>query len=341
MDNRRPTGTNPEKTFNRGSYYKKNGDNSNSQRSFQPRANRFQSRDERYNPARRDDKFAPHNDQAPRRDEGFQPRDNNRDNNKFQPRGERFQQRDNRFQSRDNRFQPREGNGDSRFARRDDRTDNRNDRFAPRKNFVPRGSARPVPPWKRIEKPRIYDEMQITDGKHIGKFLKSTDSPKVRPTARRVRETLFKLTFRRVRAGRFLDLCAGSGAVGVEAISRGALVCTFVERSAKMCGFIKKNLEACGIKEGHGEVFNIECVPFLKQMAKRRRYWDVVFYDPPYDTNYDEVLSYLSRGVCIKPGGALVIEHHAEMFFPEKLGVLQRWRVIVMGETALSFYERK
>lgn len=335
MDNRRPTGTKPEKTYSRsgsgsGGYYKKNGDNSFNQRPYQPRENRFQSRDDRYQP-RRDDRFAARDEKsAATRDGGrFQQRDN-----KFQPRSEKFQ-------SGDDRFQPRGNGSGGRFQRRDDRSECRNDRFQPRKNFIPRGAGKPVPPWKRVEKPRIYDEMQITDGKHIGKFLKSTTSPKVRPTARRVRETMFKLIFRRVRAGRFLDLCAGGGTVGIEAISRGALLCTFVERSAKMCALIKKNLENIGIKEGHGEVVEIECVPFLKQMAKRRRFWDVVFFDPPYDTNYDEVLSYLSRGVAIKPGGALVVEHHAEMFFPEKLGVLQRWRVVLLGDTALSFYERK
>jgi 16S rRNA (guanine966-N2)-methyltransferase len=322
MDNRRPTGTNPEKPLSRGGYYKKPGENSFGQRTFQPRDNRFQSRDEKYAP-RRDDKFVPRDDKSAPRDGKFQPRDD-----KFQPRENKFQSRDGKVQTRDNRF-----------PRREDGAENRSDRFQPRKTFVPRGKV--VPAWKKIEKPRIYDEMQITDGKHIGKFIKSTESPKIRPTARRIRETIFKMVFRRVRAGRFLDLYAGCGAVGVEAISRGALVCSFVERSAKMCAFIKKNLEICGIKEGHGEVFEIEVVPFLKQMAKRRRFWDVVFFGPPYDTNYDEVLSYLSRGVGIKPRGALVIEHHAEMFFPEKLGVLQRWRVIIMGDTALSFYERK
>lgn len=328
MDNRRPAGGSPEKTYSRRSYYKKPGENSYGQKTFQPRENRSQSSDQQFAP-RRDEKFAPRDDRPQSRDEKFQPREN-----KFQPSGERFQ-------SRDDKYPPRANNEGGRFQRRDERTDNRNDKFQPRNNFVPRGGAKPVPPWKREEKPRIYDEMQITDGKHIGKFLKSTDSPKIRPTARRVRETVFKLIFRRVRAGRFLDLCAGSGTVGIEAISRGALVCSFVERSAKMCGFIKKNLEATGIKEGHGEIFEMEAVPFLKQMAKRRRFWDVVFFDPPYDTDYDEILSYLSRGVGIKLHGTLVIEHHAEMFFPERLGVLQRWRVIVLGDSALSFYERR
>jgi 16S rRNA (guanine(966)-N(2))-methyltransferase RsmD len=183
--------------------------------------------------------------------------------------------------------------------------------------------------------------MQVTDGKHRGKYLQSTTSEKVRPTARRIREVMFRILYRRVRAGRFLDLCAGSGMVGIEAISRGALIGTFVERSARMCGLIKKNLEACGIKEGHGEIHEIEAVPFLKRMEKRRRVWDVVYFDPPYDSSYDEVLAYFSRGAAIKPRGVLIIEHHTEMFFPEDFGVMHRWRVVVQGDTSLSFYERR
>ncbi len=194
---------------------------------------------------------------------------------------------------------------------------------------------------KRETLPSIVSDMQITDGKHRGKYLESSDSPKVRPTARRIREVFFRVLFRRVRAGRFLDLCAGAGTMGIEAISRGALIGTFVERSAKMCNFIRKNLERCGINEGHGEVFEMEVIPFLKKMSKRRRFWDVVYFDPPYDADYESVLAYLKRGAAICPGGILVIEHHAEMFFPEKLGVLRRWKVVVQGDTAISFYDRK
>lgn len=183
--------------------------------------------------------------------------------------------------------------------------------------------------------------MQVTDGKHRGKYLTSAKTDKVRPTARRIREVMFRILYRRIRAGRFLDLCAGAGTVGIEAISRGALLGTFVERSGKMCDFIKKNLTACGIKEGHGEIHHIEAVPFLKKMGKRRRFWDVVYFDPPYDSNYDEVLAYFSRGVAIKPKGVLVVEHPTEMFFPENFGVMHRWRVVTQGETSLSFYERR
>jgi 16S rRNA (guanine966-N2)-methyltransferase len=252
----------------------------------------------------------------------------NRDRN-FQPRGERFQKPDG--------FQPRDG----RFVKRDNKFSPPNDRFQPNnRRFAPKGKTF-QPPWKKEINIRIVSEMQITDGKHKGKYLKNTTSPKMSPTTRRIREVLFKILFRRIRARRFLDLCAGCGTIGIEAISRGSIISTFVERSSKMCSYIKKNLESCEIKEGHGEVIEMEVAPFLKKMAKRRRYWDVVYFDPPFDTNYEEILKYLGRGASINAGGVLIIEHHSEMFFPEKIGVLKRFRVVVQGDTTLSFYERK
>ena len=285
----------------------------------------------------RDSNFAPRNDRFQGRNDNFQPRGERFQpkDEKFQPRDGRFQPRDTKFQARDGRFQPR----DAKFQPKDGRFPPKNDRFQPKGRFAPRKEN--SKPWERENAPRIVSEMQVTDGKHRGKYLQSTASPSVRPTARRIREVMFRILFRRIRAGRFLDLCAGSGMVGIEAISRGAIVATFVERSAKMCSFIKKNMESCGIKEGHGEVCEMEVVPFLKKMAKRRRQWDVVYFDPPYDSNYDEVLTYFGTGTAIKPKGTLVIEHHAEMFFPETFGVMHRWRVLIQGETALSFYERR
>lgn len=315
-------------------------------------AKRFEPRDNRFQPRNTNDRFQ-NRDERPRsnggddrfqnRDERFQSRDN-----RYQNQNDRYQNRDDRSQPRDNRFQPREGGGGGggggRFQPRNDRYPPRENRFQPRGGdggrFAPKGKG--FKPWEREPPPvRIVSDMQVTDGKHRGKYLQSTASEKVRPTARRIREVMFRILYRRIRAGRFLDLCAGSGTVGIEAISRGALIATFVERSAKMCSFIKKNLAACDIKEGHGEICEIEVVPFLKRMAKRRRQWDVVYFDPPYDSNYDEVLDYFSRGAAIRPGGVLVVEHHVEMFFPENFGQMKRWRVLTQGDTSLSFYERR
>ena len=314
MENKRPP-TNARKSYNQPNRpYGRDTERQFGTRDSQPRNNNFSPQS---------DRFQSKNDRLQSRNDRFQPR-----GGKFQPRNENLQPRDDRFQPRDGKSQPRGG----KFFQR-------NDKFQPKGRFAPKGKI--SKPWARENAPRIVSEMQVTDGKHKGKYLQSTASPSVRPTARRIREVMFRILFRRIRAGRFLDLCAGSGMVGIEAISRGALIATFVERSAKMCSFIKKNLEACGIKEGHGEVCEMEVVPFLKKMAKRKRLWDVVYFDPPYDSNYDEVLDFFGNGTAIEPKGTLVIEHPAEMFFPENFGVMHRWRVLVQGETALSFYERR
>ena len=249
-------------------------------------------------------------------DRPYQPRDN-----RFQPRGDRFQDRDNRFQNRDGKFQPR------------------NDRFQPRGRFPVKGKS--FKPWEKDNRPRIVSDLQVTDGKLRGKYLQTSPIADMKMTPRRIRETLFKILYRRIRAGRFLDLCAGAGTVGIEAISRGAMVSTFVERSARLCSLIKKNMEACGIKAGHGEIVEGEVMPFLKKQAKRRRFWDVVYFNPPLDANNDDIVKYLSRGAGIKLNGILVIEHHSDTFFPERIGVMRRWRVVVQGETTLSFYDRK
>ncbi len=322
MENRRQYNPNStDKPTDRNKFEKRTDDRPSTARPNQPRDDRFQKKDDRFQP--RDTRFQGRDSTNQPRNDNFKPREGG-----FQPREGGFKPRESGFKPKEGGFKPREGGFQNRPT----------NRFDPKKRFDPKG--KPNPDWKPPTLAKVYSEMQVTDGKHRGKFFKSTTSPKIKPTSRSIRETMFKMVMRRVRGKRFLDLCAGSGAVGLEAISRGALLGTFVDRSAKMCSFIKKNMESMEIKEGHGEVFEIEVVPFLMRMAKRKRFWDVVFLDPPYDTNYDEILEYMSRGVCIKPHGTFIIEHHAEMFFPEKLGVLKRWRVIVEGESALSFYER-
>jgi 16S rRNA (guanine966-N2)-methyltransferase len=341
MDNRRPTDNTAPKPYTRGKYFERKQGDSSGQRNFQPRDNGFIKRDNNYRGG--DNRFQNRDGRSPVRDDRNQNRDDRNQNRDDRSRDNRFQSRNDRFQSRDNRnndrFQSRD-NRDNRNPRGNGKYPPRDNRFQDKNRFFNKGKG--VKPWQKEQQIRIVSDMQVTDGKHRGKYLQSTTSPKVRPTARRLREIMFKILFRKIRARRFLDLCAGCGTVGLEAMSRGALLGTFVERSAKMCSFIKKNMEACGIKEGHGEVLEMECVPFLKQMMKRKRFWDVVYYDPPYDVNYDEVLDYFAKGAAVAPdGGILVIEHHAEMFFPERIGSLKRWRVIVQGDSALSFFERK
>src|SRR5919201_3217952 len=100
--------------------------------------------------------------------------------------------------------------------------------------------------------------MRVIAGKYRGRKLKSPPSDATRPTSDRLRETLFNILAPRIEGARFLDLCAGTGAVGIEALSRGAEHVTFVDRSRKMCGLIESNLDLCGVPEDETEVVMAE-----------------------------------------------------------------------------------
>src|ERR687884_1097510 len=118
--------------------------------------------------------------------------------------------------------------------------------------------------------------MRVIAGLYRGRNLRSPPSMEVRPTSDRLRETLFNVLAPRIEGARFLDLCAGSGAVGIEALSRGAAQVTFVDRSRKMCGLIEANLDLCGVPEDETEVVKAEADEFLRRAGARGATgWDV------------------------------------------------------------------
>src|SRR5919202_116220 len=129
--------------------------------------------------------------------------------------------------------------------------------------------------------------MRVIAGQYRGRVLKNPQGLQTRPTSDRLRETLFNVLAPRLAGARFLDLCAGTGAVGIEALSRGAAHVTFVDRSRKMCGLIESNLDLCRVPEDETEVVCSEAVEFLRRAASRgERRWDIAFFDPPYATDY-------------------------------------------------------
>jgi 16S rRNA (guanine(966)-N(2))-methyltransferase RsmD len=148
----------------------------------------------------------------------------------------------------------------------------------------------------------------------------------------------------RIEDARFLDLCAGSGAIGIEALSRGASHVTFVDRSRKSCGLVEANLDLCGVPEEMTEVVMSEAVEFVRRRAggEHRAGWDVVYYDPPYSTDYAPLLEVFGfSGEKLLAGEGIVIaEHHHRTVLPEESGSLRRWRTVKHGNTSLSFYEQ-
>src|SRR5918997_3659595 len=133
----------------------------------------------------------------------------------------------------------------------------------------------------------IFISVRIIAGEYRGRVLKSPPGMQIRPTSDRLRESLFNVLAPRVSGTRFLDLCAGSGAVGIEALSRGAEHVTFVDRSRKMCGLVESNLDLCGVPEDESEVVMAEAAEFLRRTATRgEQAWDIAFFDPPYVSPY-------------------------------------------------------
>ena len=158
----------------------------------------------------------------------------------------------------------------------------------------------------------------------------------VRPTSDRLRETLFNVIAAHVPDARFLDLCAGSGAVGIEALSRGAAHATFVDRSRRSCQLIESNLELCRVPEEQWDIYCSEASDFLRQWDGDK--WDLVFFDPPYKTDYSRIVQLVASLPVLNDGGVFIAEHHHKTDLPETIGHLTRTRVLKQGDSALSFY---
>lgn len=161
----------------------------------------------------------------------------------------------------------------------------------------------------------------------------------VRPTSDRLRETLFNVIAPRIQDARFLDLCAGTGAVGIEALSRGVSYATFVDRSRRSCKLIEANLELCRVPEEQHEIYSAEAGEFLRQTKSEP--WDIIFFDPPYKEDYLKTLEFLGSNTSklLTGDGLVIVEHHHKNTLPQVSGNLQRTRVLKQGDSSLSFFQ--
>lgn len=183
--------------------------------------------------------------------------------------------------------------------------------------------------------------MRVVAGHYRGRTLKSPADTKTRPTSDRLRETLFNVLTPRIdETTRFLDLCAGTGAIGIEAISRGAAFASFVDKSRKACALIEDNLEHLEIPEDQTEIICLPAETFVGRTYTNC--WDIVYFDPPYDLDYSTVLFEFGAGESklLNDDGMLVVEHHSKARMPDAVGAMRRWRILKQGDSSLSFYER-
>ncbi|MFZ0633594.1 MAG: 16S rRNA (guanine(966)-N(2))-methyltransferase RsmD [Acidobacteriaceae bacterium] len=183
--------------------------------------------------------------------------------------------------------------------------------------------------------------MRVIAGRYRSRVLNAPRGLDTRPTSDRLRETLFNVLAPRIEGAVFLDLYAGSGAVGIEALSRGALEAIFVEQAEPALRAIRANLASLGIPGGYAlESRTVNAS--LRRLADMGRQADLVFLDPPYRQAEEyEVALGLLGGECaglLSPGALVIAEHDKRRDLEPRYGSLGRYRVLKQGDAVLSFY---
>ena len=178
--------------------------------------------------------------------------------------------------------------------------------------------------------------MRIISGQFKSRHLPAAPPEGTRPTSDKLRETLFNILGQTVQGSTFLDGCAGVGAIGIEAISRGAEMVVFVDQSRQATGMIRKNLESLKIQGGY-RVLEMDLARALKVCAGEGILFDVEFVDPPYEREhiYKDALDH----PLLSPDGVLILEHSKRVVMAEESGILRRVRTLQQGDSALAFYK--
>lgn len=185
--------------------------------------------------------------------------------------------------------------------------------------------------------------MRVVAGAFRGKKLSAPPGITTRPTADRVKESLFNILASRIDFSeiRVLDICAGTGALGIEALSRGAATCCFVESDRSVAAILEKNLSA--VKSApRAEILVMDAVKGLQSLAARGLSFDLVFFDPPYESGlYPRILELLDVRGLVSSGSVLVAECAVRNQLPESCGRLKRIDRRVYGTTALELFARE
>lgn len=183
--------------------------------------------------------------------------------------------------------------------------------------------------------------MRVIAGKFKGRRLATPKSMTVRPTTDRVKESVFSILQEKVVNTRFLDLCAGTGNIGIEALSRGAKQVTFLEQNLKCLRLIEQNLQTCGLKISNPQVqlMRADVSKGINTLHKRAETFELVYFDPPYDAElYNKCLSHISDTCILESTGMLLVEHRKHTVLPLLFGQLTCDRQKQYGDTCLSFY---
>ena len=179
--------------------------------------------------------------------------------------------------------------------------------------------------------------MRIIAGEFKGRGLIGPKS--IRPTENKVKEALFDILRNVVCNCRFLDLYAGSGAVGIEALSRGANQAYFVESDSKNCAIIKENLDKIRVDKGFYEILSMDAQDAILKLHKQAEKFDLIFLDPPYyEALAKKTLQILEAYDILARNGFIIVQHHRKDSPLGEFAKLKLWRTNSYSTTRLSFY---
>jgi 16S rRNA (guanine966-N2)-methyltransferase len=172
--------------------------------------------------------------------------------------------------------------------------------------------------------------MRVIGGEFRSRVLKSLPGLDVRPTPDRLRETLFNILAPRIEGAIFADIYAGTGSVGIEALSRGASRAIFVEQTRAAANVIRENLRSLGI-DPRAELLQSRAAIAIPNIQA-----DIVFLDPPYEAEQEYQKSLTALGE--NPAALIIVQHFNKLELQQSYGALHRTRVLKQGQNALSFY---
>lgn len=182
--------------------------------------------------------------------------------------------------------------------------------------------------------------MRVISGRAKGKRLKAPPGMDTRPITDMIKEALFNVLGANVVNVKFLDLFAGSGSVGIEALSRDAQMVVFVDYSQDAIKIIKDNLDHCGLLDGY-EIYKNDVVAAVKRLKKRQLLFDFIYVDPPFTQKdiFPKIMTVLDEAQILTPDGTLIIRTPKKLHLQEKFNNITRFRVSNYGESTLNYYQ--
>lgn len=181
--------------------------------------------------------------------------------------------------------------------------------------------------------------MKIIAGGYKGRIIEMPGG--IRPTSDKVRESLFEILKNRIEGASFLDLYSGSGAIGIEALSRGAKKVVFIDNNRKCASILKANLAKLGIPGSSYDIYIKDCINGIKTLQRAGSCFDIVFLDPPYYTGLAKnTLIELSGCDILTPNALVIAEVFKKEGLPEESGIFKKIRSSKYGDTLLEFFRK-